>query len=159
MLPVNVQKKRCHLPESGRSHGPVIDPAGAPLGGNPPGDDDAAVLIRLRSDIPEGLQDFLPVGLKHQLNQGVIRPLPDHLLRCLLTQRHVHGTDDDGLTRTGFSGEDIESFPEFHMGAVDQSQVFYMKFKKQFFLPPIIQSACGSCPSGRWCRPACGWRT
>ncbi len=53
--------------------------------------------------------------------------MPDQILAGLGAQRQVDGADQYGFSRTGFTGQDIQSLAELHLRMIDQRQVLHLK--------------------------------
>ena len=129
MLPVYVQQQACNLAQSGHGHCLIVDTADTPGRGQLPGYDYQSVLRGFHLQLPESLPLLFPCGGKHQLNIGVVSPWTYTAFGRLAAQGHGYGTDDDGFSGSGFTGEDIETLTEFHIRFLNKGQVLYMQFQ------------------------------
>ena len=126
MLPVDIDEELRHLPELRERHGLIIDLDFRTRGRDFPADDELPVL-RLDVERPQLPDELLAEITEDELYESIRLAATDHVPAGLRAQCQIDGSDQDGLTGTCFTGQNIEPRLELHLGGVDQSEILYMK--------------------------------
>ena len=126
MLPVDVDEELRHLPELCERHGLIIDLDFRTRSRDLPADDELPVL-RLDLECPQLPDEFLTEIAEDELHESIRLAAADHVPAGLRAQREIDGADQDGLTGTRFTGQNIEPGLELHLRGVDQGEILYMK--------------------------------
>ena len=114
MLTVNIDQQLCHGTELCQCHRLIVDLDLRTFLRNLPAYDQLPVL-RLDIQLPKLV--FLLFGKlrKDQLHKAVFPAVPDQILAGLGAQCQVDGADQNGFSRTGLTGQNIQSLAEFHL--------------------------------------------
>ena len=126
MLPVDVDEELCYLPELRECHGLIIDLDFRTRSGDLPADDELPVL-RLDVERPQLPDEFLAEITEDKLHESIRLSAADHVPAGLRAQRKIDGADQDRLSGTRLTGQNIEPWLELHLGGVDQGEILYMK--------------------------------
>ena len=114
MLTVNIDQQFCHGTELCQCHRLIVDLDLRSFLRNLPAYDQLPVL-RLDIQLPKLV--FLLFGKlrKDQLHKTVFPAVPDQILAGLGAQCQVDGADQNGFSRTGLTGQNVQSPAEFHL--------------------------------------------
>ena len=66
------------------------------------------------------------IYLKTQLHIRIFRPLTDQTAVCLRAECQIDRIDQDRLTRSRFTGQNIESLSKCHFGLINECNIFYL---------------------------------
>ena len=126
MLTVNIDQRLCQLLHLLRRDSLSVDPADTLPGLKLPADDYLTVLSRLQFQLLQLFYHLRTVRGKNQFHQCALGPLAQHFLLKFPSQRQMNTADEQRLSRTGLTGEDIQPRAEFHLRLLHQRQIFHM---------------------------------
>ena len=127
VLAVDVQQLTPQLPQLGHGHQPPVHPADIPA---VPLDLPLEEQLLPRRD-PVFLQPAQPGHAgEHRVDQGRLRPGADQLPAGPLPQHRTDGVNDDGLARSGLTGQSVEARIELDIGPLDDRDILNVKQRK-----------------------------
>ncbi len=132
MLAVNIHQAFGDFFENGDGHQPAIDAAlrFAACPGQFARDQQRVFLLlgiqaRFRQSLPHFRRRVCQV--KDCFHRGFAGPGTDQIRSGPFAQSQPEGINDDGLSRAGFAGQDIQARPERQIQAVNQGKIRDMK--------------------------------
>ena len=91
-----------------------------------PAYDDTSVFLRFQFQLEQLSAHSVIPAAKDQFHQSTVLPLAKHIPLEFAAQCQSDAPYQQGLSRTGLPGENIQSFPEFHLCLFHQSKIFHM---------------------------------
>ncbi len=126
MLSVDVDQKFREFLHLSGSDGLPIDPVDTFSHLHLPAYNDSAIFLRFNLQLQKFLPDPPFHTIEHQLHKGTLLSLPEHVLLKFPPQGQIDAPKEQGLSRAGLPGEDVQPPAEFHLRLLHQRQVFNM---------------------------------
>ena len=126
-LPVNINETGRHLPQLPRRHRLPVDRRNTARRHNLPLDQNRPILLHRKIHLPQTSHLLLRIRLEQQLNQRVLRPVPDHRPVSLRAKRQIDRADDDRLSGARLARQNIQPVREGNLLLRDQRQILHMQ--------------------------------